>query len=128
MKRRPLRERVGFAVAGLREAHSRERSFRTHCRFALAALAVLIVLRPTPMWWALVAVAIGVVLAFEMINSALEGFIDLMHPGLHPEIKVVKDMSAGAVLVVSIAALVVGGALMVEAGPALMRELFGSMR
>lgn len=111
MKNRPFRDRIGFAAAGLLEAYRRERSFRTHCLLGLAALAALVVLRPAPIWWALFAVVIALVLALELLNSALEGIIDLLHPGLHPEIKVVKDMVAGAVLTMSCAALVVAMAM-----------------
>jgi len=53
------------------------------------------------------------VLALELLNSAVEGVIDLLHPGLHPEIKAIKDMIAGAVLIVSLAALVVALSLIV---------------
>lgn len=123
MKRRPLRARLGFAAAGLREAHARERSFRTHVRFSVAALAALIVLRPAPQWWALVAVVVALVLALEMLNSALEGFIDLMHPGIHPEIKVIKDMAAGAVLVISMAAVVVGACMVIAVAPVRWAEV-----
>jgi diacylglycerol kinase len=113
MKNRPLYHRLGFAVAGLRSGWLRERSFRTHCLFALAALIVLVVLRPTAIWWALVALVAAIVMALELINSAVEGVIDLLHPGQHPEIKIIKDMVAGAVLIVSVAALIVGAALLV---------------
>lgn len=116
MKARPLRERLGYAAAGLREAYGRERSFRVHLRFAAAALLVLAVLRPAPLWWALVVLVVALVLGFELLNSALEGFIDLIHPAIHPEIKVIKDMAAGAVLVMSVAALVIGACLMIEVG------------
>lgn len=118
MKSRPLHERLGFAAAGLREAYARERSFRVHCRFAAAALLALSVLQPAPVWWAVVTTLAVLVLAFELVNSALEGFIDLMHPGQHPEIKVVKDMAAGAVLLLSLAALVVGLCMVLATGPA----------
>ena len=117
MKGRPLRERVGFALAGLRAAYARERSFRVHLRFAGAALVALLLLRPPPVWWAAVATAVALVLGFELLNSALEGFVDLIHPARHAEIKAVKDMAAGAVLVMSGAALVVGACLLVEMGP-----------
>lgn len=119
MKNRPFHERVGFALAGLKEGWRRERSLRTHCLFAAAALVALLVLRPAPVWWALVAVVIALVIALELLNSALEGVIDLLHPGLHPEIKVIKDMVAGAVLAISLAALVVALALVVTSLPAL---------
>ena len=128
MKRRPLRTRVGFAVAGLREAYARERSFRTHTRFAAAAAGAVVGLGRAPPWWALVALTVALVLAFEMMNSALEGFIDLMHPGLHPEIKVAKDMAAGAVLLMSLAALAVGACLVWSAGPAALVRWEGWVR
>lgn len=114
MKNRPFRERVGFALAGLAEAYRRERSFRTHCLFALLALGALLVLHPAPIWWALIAVVVAVVLSLELLNSALEGVIDLLHPALHPEIKVIKDMVAAAVLAMSVAALVVACALLIS--------------
>ena len=115
MKNRPFAERVGFALAGLRAAWRRESSFRAHCGFAALALLALLVLRPAPVWWALVAVVIAVVLALELVNSAVESVIDLLHPDRHPEIKVIKDMIAGGVLVVSGAALLVALALVIDA-------------
>jgi len=113
MKGRPLRERVGFAAEGLRTGWRRERSFRTHIVSAVLALAALLLLRPAPIWWAIVAVVVALVLALELLNSAMEGVIDLLHPGIHPEIKAIKDMVAGAVLVVSLAALIVGATMVV---------------
>jgi undecaprenol kinase len=114
MKNRTLRERIGFAAAGLREGWHRERSLRTHCIFAGLALAALLVLRPAPIWWAVFGLVIALVIAFELLNSALEGLIDLLHPAIHPEIKVIKDMAAGAVLALSAAALVVAAAMVVD--------------
>ncbi len=114
MKNRPFHQRIGFALAGIRAGWSRERSFRTQCLLAVAALAALVALHPQPIWWALVSVVTAAVLALELLNSAIEGVIDLLHPGLHPEIKAIKDMIAGAVLITSIAALAVALALVVE--------------
>jgi undecaprenol kinase len=114
VKNRPLRDRLGFAVAGLKFGWVRERSFRTQGFAALLALAALVGLRPKPIWWAVVALVTAAVLALELVNSALEGIIDLLHPGIHPEIKIVKDMLAGAVLIISLSALVVAGALVVS--------------
>ena len=113
MKNRPFRQRIGFALAGLRAAFARESSFRTHCLFAAAAFVALLVLRPAPLWWALVAIIIALVMALELVNSAVETLVDLLHPGIHPEIKVIKDMIAGAVLIVSLAALVVALAMVI---------------
>jgi diacylglycerol kinase (ATP) len=113
MKNRGFGERLGFALAGWRAGWLREASFRTQVALAGGALAALMILRPAPIWWAIVAVSVGLILALELINSALEAVIDLLHPAIHPEIKAAKDMLAGAVLAISVAALVVGGAVLV---------------
>lgn len=120
MKNRSLFARIGFAVAGWRAAWARERSFRTQAWFAGFALLALLLLRPAPVWWAIVALTCALVLALELINSALEGLIDLLHPEIHPEIKAIKDMLAGAVLAISCAALMVAAALAVACGWAVL--------
>ena len=124
MKNRSLADRVGFAVAGWRAAWAREHSFRTQASIAAVALLVLIVLRPPPIWWAIVAVTCALVLALELINSALEALVDLLHPSIHPEIKFIKDVLAGAVLAISTAALIVAVALVVASAPNLL-AMFG---
>jgi diacylglycerol kinase (ATP) len=108
VKNRSLRARVGFAVAGWKAAWSRERSFRTQTWCGVLALVMLYLLQAPPIWWAFVAVTCALVLALELINSALEALVDLLHPEIHPEIKVIKDMLAGAVLAISCAALFAG--------------------
>ena len=116
MKNRNFAQRLRFALSGLGAGWTRERSFRTHCVFALMAVAALLVLRPAPVWWALVIVVVALVMALELVNSAMEAVIDLLHPELHPEIKAAKDMVAGAVLLISAAALVVALALVIDQG------------
>lgn len=116
MKGRPLGERMGFAVTGWRECWRRERSFRTQSLIAAGAVVVLLVLRPAPIWWALIAVVGALVLALELLNSAFEAVIDLLHPGVHEEIRVAKDMVSGAVLAVGVAALIVAVAMIIDGG------------
>lgn len=89
---------------------------------ALLALAALLILRPAPVWWAVVAVTVALVLALEMLNSAIEAVIDLLHPGIHTEVKAAKDMLAGAVLAISVASLVVAAAMLVDTVPDFMRS------
>jgi len=122
VKNRPFRVRIGFALAGVATGWRREKSFRTQTGIALLALIALIVLHPAPIWWAVMAVIVALVLALELLNAALEGVVDHLHPDIHPAIKVIKDMAAGAVLVMSLAALLVGVALVVERGPAVLAD------
>lgn len=51
-------------------------------------------------------------IAFEIVNAALEALLDHLHPDIHKQIRIVKDMVAGAVLLVVIGAVVVGGVLL----------------
>lgn len=103
MKNKPFPVRLGFAFRGIRSAWATEASFRTQVVMALGALAVLIALRPKPVWWGIFILAIGAVLACEMINTALEHIVDRLHPESHPMIAIAKDCAAGAVLILSIA-------------------------
>jgi undecaprenol kinase len=115
MKNRPFLERLRFALAGIAYALRAERSFRTHALATAAALAALIWLRPAPVWWALVALTTVVVLAAELFNTALEQLADRLHPEQHPQIRVAKDCGAAAVLVLSMGAVVVAAALLLDA-------------
>ena len=123
MKGRPFRARMGFALAGIRAGWAREASFRSQARLAAAALLALLVLRPAPIWWALVALCCAIVLALELVNSAMEAVIDLLHPGIHPSIKAAKDLLAGAVLVASVAALAVAVGMVAAGGPRFLAVL-----
>lgn len=67
-------------------------------------------------WWlkisniecVIIALSIGLVFAFESINTAIEVLCDLYHPDFHPKIKIIKDLSASAVLIVTGAAIICG--------------------
>lgn len=58
--------------------------------------------------WAIVWLCIGAVICLELFNTALETFIDHMHPQQHSEIGKVKDILAGAVLVACIVSGIAG--------------------
>jgi len=110
VKNQPFLRRLGFAVSGLTAALG-ESSFKTQLVAVVAVLVALIWLRPAPLWWALVALAVALVLAAELTNTAVERLADRLHPEKHPEIKLVKDCLAAAVLVASLGALAVAAAL-----------------
>jgi undecaprenol kinase len=107
MKNRPFYERMGFAVNGIRECWRTEPSFRAHVLLGTMTIVALLIIRPHPLWWALAGLAISLVMAFELINSAFERLIDHLHPEIHPEIGVIKDMASGGVLLVGLGAFVI---------------------
>ena len=114
MKNGAFHQRLGHAWAGIRLVWRREKTFRTHGRFALAALAVTAALRVGPVWWALIVLCIALIVALEALNSALEYLIDRLHPEIHEEIRCAKDAAAGAVLLASIGAALVGALMLLD--------------
>jgi len=110
----PFSRRVGFAWAGVRDAWRLEASFRSQCLAALAALVALAVLRPGWLWSAIVVVMIALVLAAELINTALEAALDGLHPEHARFVQVAKDCAAAAVLVLSGASVVVFACMLAD--------------
>lgn len=97
-----------FAGKGLRWVWKSEPNFRVHCATAILVVTFGFLLQISRQEWGAIALCIGMVLAAETLNSALEVLADAVHPEEHPLIGKAKDASAGAVLLVSLAAGVVG--------------------
>jgi len=101
-------ETLNCAVEGILHAVKTQRHMRWH---ALASLLVL-VLAPrfsvTPGEFALLCLAVALVLVAELINTAVEAAVDLACPEFHPLAGAAKDVAAGAVLVAAFAAAAVG--------------------
>ncbi|HEU4430063.1 MAG TPA: diacylglycerol kinase family protein [Myxococcota bacterium] len=96
-----------FALRGL-AAFSREANARIHAAVALAVIVLAASLGVDRRDWALLALAIGLVLAAEAINTALEALADHVAPGIHPRVARVKDIAAAGVLLAALAAAAVG--------------------
>jgi undecaprenol kinase len=110
-KNRSFPQRLGWALAGLVHALRSEHSLKLQLSIFAGAVTGLIVLRPEALWWALVLLASAGVIAAELINTALEHLADHLHPAWHPQIRIVKDCAAAAVLVAVLGAIAVGIAL-----------------
>ena len=116
-KNRPLAARLGFALAGLAHAVRAERSLRLQLLALAAVLAVLAYWRPAPIWWAMVLLVSSAVIAAELFNTAIERLADQLHPAPHPQVRIIKDCAAAAVLVLAIGALCVAALLLLSVLP-----------
>jgi len=121
MKNQSFLQRLTYAVGGIHTAFRTEASFRTQLLLAAMAAVVLALLRPPVVWVALCVVSGAAVLAAELLNTALEHLADRLHPEQHPTIRAAKDCAAAAVLVASIAAMIIG-ILTVAVGLNLMKS------
>ena len=114
MKNQPFHHRLGFAIDGIVSAWRNEASFRLQCLATLGVLAMLAWRQPPVIWWVLLLLMCGMVLAAELFNTALETALDHLHPGRHDAIRIAKDCAAGAVLLLSLSAAGVFAAFLVD--------------
>jgi len=110
-KNRSFPQRLRWALAGVRHAVRSEHSLKLQLVIFSGVVITLLVLRPSAAWWGLVLLASTGVISAELINTAVEHLADHLHPALHPQIRIVKDCAAAAVLVAVLGALAVAGAL-----------------
>ncbi|WP_147204673.1 diacylglycerol kinase family protein [Segetibacter aerophilus] len=97
-----------YAFNGLVIFFRHERNGRIQMVIAIVVVIVSWWLNISAPEWMVVLGCIGTVLSLEMINSAIEKICNLVHPTYHPAIKTIKDMSASAVLFVSIISTIIG--------------------
>ncbi|GAB4299414.1 MAG: diacylglycerol kinase [Desulfuromonadia bacterium] len=109
------------AIEGILHAAMTQRHMRWHFLSAIVILVTVLFLRVTAVEFALLALAISVVLCAELLNTAIESVVDLVSPEYHPLAKAAKDVAAGAVLVSAFSAVVMGYLI-------LSRYLFGYCR
>ncbi|MDP3771578.1 MAG: diacylglycerol kinase family protein [bacterium] len=97
-----------FALRGLWSVYRSEQNFRIQLVAFVVALGIGAVLGIRS--WELIALVLagGVVLVLECINSAVERLLDLVQPRLHGYVREIKDIMAAAVLVASVASVIIG--------------------
>lgn len=98
----------GFAWKGVVHSVSREQNLRFHLTAAAVTILLGAWLRISRTEWLLVILCIGLVIAAEMVNTAIERLTDLTSPAPHPLAGQAKDVAAGAVLVCAITAACIG--------------------
>ncbi len=97
-----------FAWAGITSFFKTGHNARVHLVMACLALAAAGFLKVSPVETIAVIAAIALVWITEMINTVIENIMDFISKESLPQIKIIKDIAAGAVLIASIAALVIG--------------------
>lgn len=97
-----------FALNGIKSVFRSEKNAVVHSIIALVAIVSGILLRISRMEWLVVVLCIGLVFAAEIFNTAVERLVDLVSPGKNEKAGMIKDISAGAVLIVAIASVIAG--------------------
>jgi diacylglycerol kinase len=97
-----------FALQGFRTALRQERNIKVMLAGGAFAVAMGLILRIDAVSWAVVLVCCGMVIAAELLNTAIETVVDLVSPEFHPLAGQAKDIAAAASWVLSLTAAVVG--------------------
>lgn len=102
-----------FAAAGrgIARAVRTESSFRVHLPVAAGVIAAGAYFKIEPVEWAVSALAVGGVLAAELLNSSIEQVARGPGSRRHPRLRDALDIASGAVLVAAAAAVVTGIAI-----------------
>lgn len=96
-----------YAFRGIRTAWEGP-AFRIMVFAATAVVALIAYLEVSRREAVVLLFAVGFVLTLEVLNTIIEHLLDMFKPRLHHYVRVIKDMMAGAVLIASITALVIG--------------------
>ncbi len=102
-----------FAINGLVNLVKNEHNARIHCAAAVVVVLLGIFFKIETAEWMFIAVAIGIVFITELFNTTVERLADVVSPEWNEKIRLIKDYSAGAVLVAAITALAIGGMIFI---------------
>jgi diacylglycerol kinase (ATP) len=97
-----------FAFEGIIHVLRTQRNLRIHFAVAIAVLVVALLVDVTKVELIMLLLSITFVLIAEMLNSAIEAAIDIATTSFDPMAKLAKDIAAGAVLIATANAIIVG--------------------
>lgn len=97
-----------YPISGLRYAYKNEQNLEVDICIAVLVVILGFLFKISISEWAILTITVGLVISFELINTALEAVVDLITDKYHPLAKVAKDTSAAAVLILAIVSIIEG--------------------
>ena len=131
-RRRPARpsllESFNYAFEGIIHVLRTQRNMRHPLRVAVVVLVAALAFGVDRLELIALLLAIAFVLIAEMLNTAIEGAIDVATTSFDPLAKLAKDIAAGAVLIATINALAVGYLVFSGRSPTAAAQLLDRLR
>ncbi len=109
-----------YAARGIWHVLRNEQNLRIHVAATAVAVLAGLLLEISGPEFAIILLAVGLVLTAEVLNTVIEDFLDILHPQHHASVRRIKDALAGAVLLAAIVAIGVGALIF---GPRLLAAL-----
>lgn len=116
MKPPNLLESFNCAIEGFIYVVKTQRNMRLHFLTAALVITASLFLNLDGLEMLILTFTIALVLITEMVNTAVEALVDMITDAYHPLARIVKDISAGAVLISATTAVVVGYVLILRHG------------
>ena len=102
-----------YAIKGIIHAFKHERNIWIQSICAVVAVGAGFVFKIHSIEWIAIVFCIGLVFACEIINTAIENIVDFISPEYHKKAGLIKDLAAGAVLIVAIMSAVVAAIIFI---------------
>ena len=97
-----------YAFKGIRYSVLKQHNFQIHIALAIIAVLLGYLLKISILEWISIIIVIGMVLAAEIFNTSIEELVNLVSPERNKKAGVIKDLAAGAVLILAITAFITG--------------------
>lgn len=97
-----------YASEGLKTAFKDQPNLKIHCILGSMTLILGFLFGISLAEWLAIIITIGLVITIELTNTAIEEVVNSFTDQVHPAAKKAKDVAAGAVLVISIMAAIIG--------------------
>lgn len=102
-----MKLRFKYAFEGLLFLIRRDRNFKLHLIFLVLAIITGFFFQISAFEWIAILICSALVLCLEGANSVIERIADFVHAEKHPEIKIIKDVAAGTVLLAALFSIIV---------------------
>src|SRR3989338_3232925 len=96
-----------YAITGMRWAFSRHVNYRIHAAISILVVVAGLYFNLARLDWLLLIITIALGFVIETINTAIEATLDAVDKTKRDDIKIAKDVSAAAMLIYSIGAIIV---------------------
>ena len=111
---------IRLALEGVKQVLLTQQNAKIHAGFSIAVVLLGLLLDISGWEWMVLLIVMGLVWSAEIFNTTIELITDMISPEENPSIKVIKDISAGGVLITAFISMLVGFILF---GPRLWNKL-----
>jgi len=98
----------GYAINGLRYSIRTQHNILIHIILAIIAITLGFLLNISNFEWIAIIIIIGLVISAEIFNTSIEELVNLVSPHKNEKAEIIKDLAAGAVLILAITAFITG--------------------